>query len=108
MPCACLGSPRLLSQNAPKEIGVRKVLGYVQNIYLLYQRTLKAGIIGYTDAIPVPMQSMHNWLQDLPYRIQLHWWIFMLAAFITIVIALFTVCLKLLRLIDNPGRRKTE
>jgi putative ABC transport system permease protein len=34
---------------------------------------------------------MNNWLQDYAYRIDISWWIFILAGVTTILIALITV-----------------
>jgi len=107
---ACLGLFGLTSftvAKRTKEIGVRKVLGSsVQNIILLLSKELlKPVLLATLIAIPVAYAVMHNWLQDFAYRTQLHWWIFMLAAFITIVIALFTVCFKAIKAaLTNPAR----
>lgn len=105
---ACLGLFGLASFTATKrtkEIGVRKVLGSsTQNIVMLLSKDLlKPIIIAIIIAIPLGYYAMDNWLQNFAYRTTLHWWIFVLAAVITITIALVTVSLKAIKAaIANP------
>jgi putative ABC transport system permease protein len=99
---ACLGLFGLASfttTRRTKEIGVRKVLGSsTGNIVVLLSRDLlKPVLIATCIAIPVGYTAMNNWLNHFAYRAPLYWWIFVLAAFITIVIALFTVSFKAVR-----------
>ena len=105
---ACLGLFGLASFTAAKrtkEIGVRKVLGSsVQNIVLLLSGDLlKPVIIAAIVAIPIGYYAMDKWLQNFAYRTPLSWWIFVLAAFITILIAFVTICFKAVKAaIANP------
>jgi putative ABC transport system permease protein len=105
---ACLGLFGLASfatTKRIKEIGVRKVLGSsVKNIvFLLSKDLLKPVLIATCIAIPVGYYAMHNWLQNFAYRINLSWWIFAVAAFITLAIALITVCFKAVKAaLANP------
>jgi putative ABC transport system permease protein len=107
---ACLGLFGLASFTAvkrTKEIGVRKVLGSsTQNIVLLLSKDLlKPVFIATIIAIPTGYYVMNNWLQNFAYRTSLHWWIFVLAAAITIAIALFTVCVKAVKAaLANPAK----
>jgi putative ABC transport system permease protein len=107
---ACLGLFGLASFTAAKrtkEIGVRKVLGSsVQAIILLLSKELlKPVLLATLLAIPVAYLVMHNWLQNFAYRTPLSWWIFLLAAMITVAIALTTVGFKALKsALANPTR----
>jgi len=99
---ACLGLFGLASFTAvkrTKEIGVRKVLGSsVPNILLLLSKDmLKPVVIATAIAIPLGYYGMHTWLQNFAYRTPLHWWVFLLAAFITFAIALLTVTFQSLK-----------
>ena len=99
---ACLGLFGLASFTATKrtkEIGVRKVLGSsTENIVILLSKDLlKPVLIATCIAIPVGYTAMNNWLNNFAYRTPLHWWIFVLAALITILIALLTVSFKAVR-----------
>ena len=99
---ACLGLFGLASFSTArrtKEIGVRKVLGAsVSSIVgLLSKDFLK--LIGIAVAIAVPLAyfTMHRWLEDFAYRIQIRPGVFLLAGTLAIVIALATVSYQSLR-----------
>jgi putative ABC transport system permease protein len=106
---ACLGLFGLASFTAAKrikEIGVRKVLGSsTRNIVMLLSKDLLNPVLLATIiAIPVGYYAMNNWLQNFAYRTTLHWWIFAIAAFITIAIALLTVCFRAVKAaLANPA-----
>ncbi|MGI8581218.1 MAG: ABC transporter permease [Chitinophagaceae bacterium] len=96
---ACLGlfglSAFAITQRF-KEIGIRKVLGAsVGNIVgLLSKDFLKLVIIAAVIAFPLAWYAMNNWLQDFAYRINIPWWIFIIAAIIAACIAFFTISLQ--------------
>jgi putative ABC transport system permease protein len=105
---ACLGLFGLASYTAikrTKEIGVRKVLGSsVQNIVLLLSRDLlKPVLIGTLIAIPAGYYAMNKWLEGFAYRISFQWWMFVVAAFAAVSIALLTVGFQALKAaVANP------
>jgi putative ABC transport system permease protein len=107
---ACLGLFGLASFTATKrtkEIGVRKVLGSsTGNIVLLLSKDLlRPVLIAVFIAIPLGYMAMNNWLNDFAYRTPLHWWIFLIAAVVTILIALFTVGFKAVNAgLQNPTK----
>ena len=107
---ACLGLFGLASFTAAKrtkEIGVRKVLGSsVQNIVLLLSKELLTPVMLATViAIPVAYIVMGHWLEGFAYRTPMYWWIFVLAALVTVAIALFTVSVKALKAaLANPTK----
>ncbi|HEV8506571.1 MAG TPA: ABC transporter permease [Chitinophagaceae bacterium] len=93
---ACLGLFGLATfaaQQRVKEIGIRKVLGAsVSNLIgLLSKDFLKLVIIALILAVPVAWFAMSKWLQDFAYRINIQWWVFMVGAIITILIAWITI-----------------
>lgn len=96
---ACLGLFGLVTFTAEqrfKEIGIRKVLGSsaMQIVTLLSKDFIKLVSISFVIAFPVSYYFMNKWLQDFAYRIDIHWWLFVLAAFITLGIALLTIGFK--------------
>jgi putative ABC transport system permease protein len=105
---ACLGLFGLASFTGTKrikEIGIRKVLGSsVQNIVVLLSRDLlKPVIIAVCLALPPGYWAMNKWLQNFSYKTHLSWWIFVLAALITVGIALLTVSVKAIKAaVANP------
>jgi putative ABC transport system permease protein len=40
---------------------------------------------------------MNNWLSGFPYRIQINWWMFVVALFSGIIIAFSTIALKTIK-----------
>ena len=105
---SCLGLFGLASYSAEKrvkEIGVRKVLGAsVQNIVLLLANNfIKLVLIANLIAWPLAWYAIHKWLQDFAYRIDIQWWVFLLAGIAAILIAFFTVSFQSIKAaIANP------
>ena len=48
-------------------------------------------IIAFVLAVPVGWYATNKWLQDFAYPTTMNWWVFGLAAGITLVIALSTI-----------------
>jgi len=107
---SCLGLFGLatyMAENRIKEIGVRKVLGAsVATITrLLTKDFLRLVIISLLIAVPIAWWAMHSWLQDYPYHVDIHWWVFVLAGSLSILIALLTVSYQSIRAgLANPVR----
>jgi len=105
---ACLGLFGLASfttEQRTKEIGIRKVLGAstVGIITLLSKDFIILIVISNIIAWPIAYYSMNNWLQDFAYRIDVDLLIFLAAAILSILIALFTVSFKTTKAaIANP------
>ena len=105
---ACLGLFGLatyMAEQRTKEIGVRKVLGAtVSNIAgILSKDFLKLVIISAVFAFPLAWWSMHKWLEDFAYRVNIGWWIFIAAGVIALLIALLTVSFQAIKAaIANP------
>ena len=105
---ACLGlfglSAFTISQRI-KEIGIRKVLGAKVStiVALLSKDFLKLVAISALIAFPVAWYAMHQWLQDFAYRIDMPWWIFLLAGIVAALIALLTIGFQAIKAaIANP------
>jgi putative ABC transport system permease protein len=105
---ACLGLLGLATfaaQQRVKEIGVRKVLGASVShvVALLSKDFLKLVLIALVLAIPVAWYLMNEWLKDFAYRVDIQWWIFLLAAIIAIIIAFITISTQAIKAaISNP------
>ncbi len=80
-------------QNRVKEIGIRKVNGAkVSEILLMLNiHIIKWITISFIIAIPLSWYIMNKWLQNFAYKTELNWWIFAMAGFLTLGIALLTV-----------------
>ncbi|WP_266368351.1 ABC transporter permease [Tellurirhabdus rosea] len=93
---ACLGLFGLATFTAEqrrKEIGVRKVLGAsVTGVVALLSRDfLKLVLVAIVIASPVAWYAMNWWLQDFAYKINIEWWVFVVAGLLAVAIALLTV-----------------
>ena len=88
-----------------KEIGIRKVLGAsVSNIAaMLSTHFLKRVFVSAIIAIPVAWFVMNKWLQDFAYRINIEWWVFVVAGLFALLIALITISFQSIKAaLANP------
>ncbi len=105
---ACLGLLGLVTYAAEqriKEIGIRKVLGasITNLIMMLSNDFLKLIGIAALISFPIAWWGMNLWLQDFAYRTSISWWIFVVAGFLAVTIAMFTVSYQALRAaLANP------
>ncbi len=105
---ACLGLFGLAAftiEQRTKEIGIRKVLGAsVAGIAsLLTREFLKLVLIALVVASPLAWWVMNNWLQDFAYRINIGWWMFLLAGLGAVLIAMITVSFQAIKAaVANP------
>lgn len=105
---ACLGlfglSAFAISQRI-KEIGIRKVLGADVNtiVALLSKDFLKLVLLAAIIAFPVAWYAMDSWLQDFAYRINVAWWVFIVAGTIACIIAFVTISFQAIKAaLANP------
>jgi putative ABC transport system permease protein len=105
---SCLGLFGLAAYTAERrtrEIGIRKVLGAsVTGITALLSRDfLRLVGISALIAFPIAWWSMHDWLQGYAYRIDISWWVFLLAGGAALSIALLTVSFQAIKsALANP------
>lgn len=112
---ACLGLFGLAASTAEqrtKEIGIRKVLGasVAGIVGLLSKDFLKLVLIALVFAAPMAWYFMKNWLNGFAYRIDIPWWVFVLAGILAMGVAFLTVSFQSVRAaIANPVKSlKTE
>jgi ABC-type antimicrobial peptide transport system permease subunit len=112
---SCLGLYGLASFMAVqriKEVGIRKVLGAtVQNVvYLFTKEFIALIVIAFLIATPLAWYFMSKWLEDFAYRIDISWWIFLVAGLLSLLIALVTVSSQAFKAaIANPVKNlRTE
>jgi putative ABC transport system permease protein len=105
---ACLGLLGLASFTAErktKEVGIRKVLGatVASVVALLSREFVKLVLLANLVAWPVAYWVMDRWLQDFAYRVEIGWWVFILAGSLALVIALLTVSTQAIKAaLANP------
>ena len=99
---ACLGLFGLVTFTAEqrfKEIGIRKVLGssVSEIVAMLSKDFLRLVFISFFIAFPLGYYLMNKWLEGFAYRIEIQWWLFGLAALVTLLIAFGTIGWKSFR-----------
>lgn len=106
---ACLGLfgfASFLAEKRTKEIGIRKTLGASTKgiVYLLSKEFVKWVLIANVIASPVAYLLMNGWLQNYAYRISIEWWVFIVAAIITVFISVLTIGYQAVKsAIANPA-----
>lgn len=105
---SCLGLFGLaafMAERRTKEIGIRKVLGAsLINLWaLLSKEFIWLVLAGCLIASPLAFWLMNDWLQGYDYRINISWWVFIVAGIVAIVIALLTVSAQAIKAaVANP------
>lgn len=105
---SCLGLFGLASYAAErrvKEVGIRKVLGAsVENIVtMLSTDFLKYVLIAALIAWPLAWFGVYKWLQDYAYRVNISWWIFVMAVLVAMLIAFITISFQAIKAaVANP------
>jgi ABC-type antimicrobial peptide transport system permease subunit len=105
---SCLGLFGLAAfdtERRTKEIGIRKILGadIKSLIALLSKDFLKLVAIASLIAFPLAWWAMNKWLQSFVYRINISWWVFVIAGVAALLIALITVSFQAIKAaVANP------
>jgi putative ABC transport system permease protein len=105
---SCLGLFGLASfsvEQRVKEIGVRKVLGasVAQIVNLISLDFIRLVLVAFVIAAPLAWYGMNKWLEDYAYKVDVSWWIFALAGFLAVAIALITVSFQSIKAaLKNP------
>ena len=88
-----IGLSSFMTELRTKEIGIRKINGAktIEIFSLLSGQYIKWVLISIIIACPIALYSMHKWLQNFAYRINISWWIIPLAGAFALLIAFVTV-----------------
>lgn len=76
-----------------REIGVRKVLGATvySIVHLISRDFMKLMLIAFVIAAPIAWYAMHSFLEEYTYKIDIEAWVFVLAAGLSVGVALLTI-----------------
>lgn len=100
-----LGLAMFTAEQRVKEFGIRKVLGAsIRSLFTLLSKDfLVLVLIAFVIAIPLAWWSMHAWLQDFEYRVNISWWAFAIAGIAALLIALCTISFQAIKAaLANP------
>ncbi|MFM9839504.1 MAG: ABC transporter permease, partial [Cyclobacteriaceae bacterium] len=88
-----------------REIGIRKVLGASAQevLFLLSKQFLILVSIAFLISLPIVTWVMNRWLEDFAYRVDIAWWVFLVAGGVSFVIAFFSVFFQAIKAaVANP------
>ena len=72
-------------------------------VLLLSRHFIRLVLIANLIAWPLAFWSIHRWLEDYAYRVDMSWWIFVAAGVVALLIALVTVSLLAIKAaLANP------
>jgi len=100
------GLATLTVSRRTKELGVRKVLGAgtFGLVRLLSKDLVVLVAVAALIAMPVAAWALHAWLADFAYQTEMSWWIFAVAGFAAVAIALLTISFQTIRAANtNPA-----
>ena len=100
-----LGLASFMAGQRTKEIGIRKVLGAsVSGILLLLSKEFtKWVLLANLIACPVGWYVMNHWLENFAYRVDIGWWVFVMAGSIALLIAVLTISVHAIKAaLANP------
>lgn len=89
-----------------KEIAVRKVHGATigEVLMLFNKRYVEVVAICFIVSVPLSWYIMERWLAAFAYRINLYWWVFIVAFAIVLVITIMTVSIRSIKAaMENPA-----
>lgn len=90
-----------------KEIGIRKVLGAEVSsiVALLSKDFIKLVLVAIVLATPVTWYVMNMWLEGFAYKVEIGWWVYLLAGMVAVVVAMATISSQAIRAaMLNPVR----
>lgn len=96
---ACLGLfglATIVTEQRTKEIGVRKILGasIPQLLVLLSKDFTRLVFIAFLLTVPLVWYFLGDWLQSFAYRIDMQWWVFVVAGISALAVAWLTISFK--------------
>ena len=88
-----------------REIGIRKVMGatVASIVIMISKEFVKLVIIAALIAFPLAWWFLQDWLKDFAYKVEIGWWIYLIAGVVALGIAVLTVSLQAMKAaLSNP------
>ncbi|MCE7058856.1 ABC transporter permease [Dyadobacter sp. CY343] len=99
------GVVAFMAESRTKEMGIRKAVGAsALNIFGLFSLDfVRLVMVALVIASPVAWYFMSEWQQDFTYKVNVSWWIYVLAGIFAIVVAMITVSFQSIKAaLTNP------
>ena len=107
-----IGMSLFFIRQRQKEIGIRKIMGSTSSeVMMLMLRTFCVPLlVSFVMAIPLSWYVMNDWLSNFSYRISLSPWIFVATCAFSLLVAVFSVSIQIMKAVrTNPVESiKTE
>ncbi len=87
------GLTLFVARSRTHEIGIKKVFGSSERaiVYSFLRSNFLMVAIAGLLSIPVTLYIMGKWLNNFPYRVDIGWWVFLIAFLIATIVVLLTV-----------------
>jgi len=87
------GLTLFITRSRTHEIGVKKVFGSSEQsiIYSFLRSNFLLVVIAELFSIPLSLYFIGKWLNNFPYRVEIGWWVFIVAFLIASIVVLLTV-----------------
>ena len=88
-----LGLTLFVARSRTQEIGIKKVFGSSERaiVYSFLRSNLLLVLVAELISIPVSIYFIGRWLNNFPYRVEIGWWVFVLAFLMAGLVVLVTV-----------------
>jgi putative ABC transport system permease protein len=88
-----LGLTLFVARSRTHEIGIKKVFGSSERaiVYSFLRSNFLMVVIAGLLSIPVTLYFIGKWLNNFPYRVDIGWWVFVIAFLIATFVVLLTV-----------------
>ncbi len=88
-----LGLTIFTTKKQSKNIAIRKVNGAssLSILKMLLNDYIKLIFIAFLIAVPISYYLLNAWLQNFAYRMNIEWWLFIIAGFIALIITIITI-----------------
>jgi putative ABC transport system permease protein len=87
------GLTLFVARSRTHEIGVRKVFGSSGEtiVYSFLKSNFLMVLVATLISIPITIYFLQKWLNGFPYRVEVGWWVFLIAFLLATVVVLATV-----------------
>jgi putative ABC transport system permease protein len=99
------GLSSYMAERRFKEIGIRKVMGasVPQIVMMMSAEFVRLVLIAFVVAVPAAYYGMSKWLEGFAYKVSIGWFVFAMAGFVALAIALVTISFESIKsAMTNP------
>ena len=93
------GLTLFVARNRTKEIGIKKVFGSSEQLiaFSFLKESIILVLVAGVISIPITFYFMNKWLNNFAYKVDISWWIFVVAIAVAAIVVLSTVVVHSIR-----------